>query len=204
MKIIKTEKLTDCNHLNMFKIDYLDRSGNQKSWFIASRDSEPKCVTGRFAVPDGVIIVPFHIKKNKLVVVREYRVAVGDYKYGFPAGLVDEGETAQEAAKRELKEETGLILKRILKVSPPVFSSTGISDETVSIVYAECSGELSSKENSSSEDIQTIFASPEEAKALCSDSSLKFDVKAWLVLANFAENGRRTGFKISSWAQSLC
>ena len=190
MKIIKAEKLTDYNHLNMFKIKYLDRNGNQKSWFIASRDSEPKCVTGRFAVPDGVIIVPFHSEQNKLVVTREYRVAVGDYKYGFPAGLVDEGETALEAAKRELKEETGLILKQILKISPPVFSSTGMTDETVSIVYVECSGELSSRENSSAEDIQPIFVSPNDAAVICSDSSLKFDVKAWLILSNFSENGR--------------
>jgi len=190
VKIIKTEKLTDYNHLNMFKIEYLDRNGNQKSWFIASRDSEPKCVTERFAVPDGVIIVPFHSEKNKLVVTREYRVAVGDYKYGFPAGLVDEGETALEAAKRELKEETGLILKRILKISPPVFSSTGMTDETVSIIYVECSGEFSGKENSSSEDIQTLFASPKDAAALCANSSLKFDVKAWLILHMYSETGR--------------
>jgi len=190
VKIIKTEKLTDYDHLNMFKIEYLDRNSNQKFWFIASRNSEPKCVTKRFSVPDGVIIVPFHLEKNKLVVIREYRVAVGDYKYGFPAGLVDEGETAQEAAKRELKEETGLILKQILKISPPVFSSTGMTDETISMIYVECEGEFSSRGNSSAEDIQAFFVSPEEAAELCWDSSLKFDAKAWLVIANFAETGR--------------
>ncbi len=190
MKIIKTEKLTDYNHLNMFKIMYLDRDGSQRSWFIASRDSEPKCVTKRFSVPDGVIIVPFHTERNKLVVVKEFRVAVGDYKYGFPAGLIDEGETAAEAAKRELKEETGLILKRILKISPPVFSSTGMTDETTSIVYVECGGELSDMGNSSSEDIQSFFASKEDVAALCADSNLKFDAKAWLILSSFSENGR--------------
>jgi ADP-ribose pyrophosphatase len=190
MKIIKAEKLTDCYPLNLFKISYLDRNGDPKLWFIASRDREPKCMTGRFYDPDGVIIVPLHSGENRLVVTKEYRVAVGDYKYGFPAGLVDEGETVQEAARRELEEETGLILKRIIRISPPVFSSTGMTDETVSMVYVECEGRLSGKQNSSSEDIQPIFVSPEDAAALCADSSLKFDVKAWLVLTMFAETGR--------------
>ena len=37
-------------------------------------------------------------------------MSVGDYVYNFPAGLIDEGETPEVAAKRELKEETGLDL----------------------------------------------------------------------------------------------
>lgn len=190
MKIIKAERLTNYDPLNLFKISYLDRNGDPKLWFIASRDREPKCMTGRFSDPDGVIIVPLHSGENRLVVTKEYRVAVGDYKYGFPAGLVDEGETVQEAARRELEEETGLILKRIIRISPPVFSSTGMTDETVSMVYVECEGRLSGRQNSSSEDIHPIFVSPEDAAALCADSSLKFDVKAWLVLTMFAETGR--------------
>jgi len=190
MKIIKAEKLTNYDPLNLFKISYMDRNGDQKLWFIASRDREPKCMTGSFSDPDGVIIVPFHSGENRLVVTKEYRVAVGDYKYGFPAGLVDDGETIPEAAARELKEETGLILKRIIRISPPLFSSTGMTDETVSMVYAECGGELSGRQNSSSEDIHPIFVSPKDAAALCADSSLKFDVKAWLVLKMFAETGR--------------
>jgi ADP-ribose pyrophosphatase len=190
MKIIKAQKLTRFNHLNMFKIAYEDRNGKRKTWLIASRDREPKCVTGRFSVPDGVIIVPFHLEQKKLVVIREFRVAVGDYKYGFPAGLVDEGETAAEAAKRELREETGLTLKRIIRISPPIFSSTGMTDETTSIVYVECDGKFSNRENSTTEDIQPVFTSPEDAAALCSNPNLKFDAKAWLILHMFSVTGR--------------
>ena len=39
--------------------------------------------------------------------VRQYRHAVGEYLLEAPAGLMEEGETPEEAALRELREETG-------------------------------------------------------------------------------------------------
>ena len=40
-------------------------------------------------------------------------------------GLIDEGETAQQAALRELHEETGFIADEILQVSPIVVADPG-------------------------------------------------------------------------------
>lgn len=44
-------------------------------------------------------------------------------------GLIDEGETVEEAAKRELYEETGYTADDILEVSPVVVSDPGISQK---------------------------------------------------------------------------
>jgi ADP-ribose pyrophosphatase len=189
MKILQAEKLTAYDHLNLFAVLYLDRNQNQRTWYVASRHPEPKCITQKFRIPDGVIIVPFHTGEKKLVVIEEFRVALGDFKYGFPAGLVDGGETIAQASRRELKEETGLELTRILKTGPPIYSSTGMTDESISMVYVECNGEPSGAGNSSSEDIRTLFVSPEEASGLCADPEKKFDAKAWLALSAFAATG---------------
>ncbi|MGD2151418.1 MAG: NUDIX hydrolase [Desulfobacterales bacterium] len=189
MKIIDSKKLTNLKWLNLFNVSYVDKSGDRKIWQVASRVKKPKCVTNDFAKPDAVVMVPFHKSKKKMVITKEYRVPLADYEYGFPAGLVDEGETVQEAARRELTEETGLILTRFIKIGPGIYSSAGMTDESVSMVYIECDGDPSNDRNEGSEDIEVLFVSREEASRLCNDSSLKFDAKAWIVLINFAEFG---------------
>jgi len=189
LKITSIDKITDCRHLNMFNITYLDANLHEKKWQIASRHSHPKCATGKFDIPDAVVIVPFHTEKKQLVIIREFRVPLGDYQYGFPAGLVDDGETIFQSVERELKEETGLKVIRFIKNSPPIYSSSGMTDESISMVYVECHGVPSSSENTSSEEIETIFVSPSEASALCQNKQIMCDVKTWLVLNTYAVSG---------------
>jgi ADP-ribose diphosphatase len=79
---------------------------------------------------------------------------------------------------------------RVLKTSPCLYSSAGITDESMTLVYVECDGEPSAGGNEASEIIEVLFVSPQEAGRLCRNSSLKFDAKAWLVLNRFAATGK--------------
>src|SRR5688572_30110139 len=54
----------------------------------------------------AVIIVPM-LDDQRVILVREYGAGIDDYCLSFPKGRVDEGESALEAANRELKEEAG-------------------------------------------------------------------------------------------------
>jgi len=188
MKITGSRKLTDEKWLNLFDIRYIAGTGTERSWQMASRQKAPKCITGSYRRPDAVVIVPFHTARNKMVIIREFRVPLDDYEYGFPAGLVDNGESVEQAARRELMEETGLTVSRFIKVSPPIYSSAGMTDETVAMVYVECEGEPSTSANTDSELIEIQLISPDEARDLLHDATLKFDAKAWLAISQFAEN----------------
>jgi ADP-ribose pyrophosphatase len=188
VKIIDCKKLTHKKWINLFDVSYLDKRGHNKLWQVATRDSLPRCMTGNFNQPDAVLMIPFHRTEKKLVLIREYRVPLAGYQYEFPAGLIDAGETIEAASRRELKEETGLELTQTYEISPILYSTAGMTDESLVLVYCECDGTPSSNENQGTEDIEVSLVSYEEAAKLLTDTSQKMDVKTWLALAQFSRD----------------
>ena len=57
--------------------------------------------------PDAVCIALFNNKKDKVLLVEQYRPGAKGMMQEVPAGLIDEGENPKEAVLRELREETG-------------------------------------------------------------------------------------------------
>lgn len=81
-----------------------------------------------FALPSGkvtireivehrgaVAILPI-LKENKIVMLKQYRPAIGRWIYEIPAGTLEPGENPRECAERELEEETGYKAGKILKL----------------------------------------------------------------------------------------
>ena len=189
MEIPGFTKLTDKKWLNLFDIEYRDKREQSRTWEVVSRKALPKCITNAFDPPDAVVIVPFHKDEKKLVIIREYRVALAGYEYALPAGLIDEGESIETTSRRELKEETGLDLVEIRKISPTLYGTAGMTDENFVMVYCTCKGTVSSSDNEGTETIETLLVSRDNVKDLLNDTNTKFDVKFWLVLTKFADSG---------------
>ena len=165
MKLLKLERLHKGKFLSYYVADYLNKDGNIKQYEFISRD--PNLTIENFGKnqPAGVGMVVFSKDKNKVLLESEFRLATNHFVYNFPAGLIDKGETASEAAKRELKEETGLDMIHLDVVLPPSYASQGTSDELMQIVVCEAEGEI--KESCfADEEINTRWYTKEEIKTL--------------------------------------
>jgi len=191
MKITDCKKLSHARWMNLFNVSYIDKTGQTRSWQVVSRNPEPKCITGRYDTPDAVLMIPIHRTQEKLVVLREYRVSLAGFQYEFPAGLIDSGESIEEASRRELMEETGLTLTRISRISPPLYNTAGLADESVALVYCECDGVPSNDQNQGTEVIEVCMLSPEDATDILADVSAKCDVKLWMELNTFAGRNKQ-------------
>jgi ADP-ribose pyrophosphatase len=189
MKILDSSIVTRLKFVALFSVSYLDRKGNARNWHMVSRCETPKCITGRIQHPDATIIVPYHREQQKLVMIKEFRVPVGGYMIGFPAGLIDPGEDMSITAGRELHEETGLDLVRIYRHSPAVFSSAGITDEAISMVFAEVTGAPSIRHNSDSEDIEIHLMDRREVGDLLKLDNIVFGARAWLAMDAYVRMG---------------
>lgn len=189
MKITAANIIAKVKYATLFAITYIDRKGEERQWHLVSRNEQPKCISGDIRKVDATIIVPFHKKAKQLVVIKEFRIPVGKYHFGFPAGLLDPEEDLETAAARELKEETGLTLEKIYRKSPAIFSSPGISDETVAMVFAEVSGSPSNELNNASEEIDILLLDRKETRELMARRDLVFGSRAWLVMDAFVNFG---------------
>ena len=196
MAVKNITTLADTKYLKLYDAEYTNKNGKSRNWSIASRkdldtlkniyfnDAEDKI--------DAVIIVATHVDtashvdEGKLVVIKQFRVPLNDYVYEIPAGLIDSGEDFETTVRRELKEETGLDLLKIdyNKTKLKTYISTGMTDESVALVYCTCLGEISKDYLEPDEDIEIMLLSKEECKNLI-NSNEKIDIKAFLAIQNF-------------------
>src|SRR3954447_7407701 len=73
--------------------------------------------------------------QRRILLVKQYRLPARDYLWELPAGRVDPGENVLQAAKRELREETGMRATRWRKLAS-FFVSPGFLAERMTIYLA--------------------------------------------------------------------
>ena len=97
--------------------------GKQRTWESAERSTRPKN-----SPIDGVGIVAILQKPSgpELLLQKQFRPPIGKVVIEVPAGLVDDGESAEESAVRELREETGYV-GVATEISPIMFNGESIS-----------------------------------------------------------------------------
>jgi ADP-ribose pyrophosphatase len=87
------------------------------------------------AHPGSVVVLPV-LSDGRIVLIRQYRHAAGQYLWELVAGHKEPNQTAVEGARRELREETGYTARRIRKLLE-IYPSPGLLGERMDIFLAE-------------------------------------------------------------------
>ena len=141
--------------------------------------------------PDAVCIVA-RTPRDSLVMIREFRYPLNSWCIAFPAGLIDPGEDALASAARELREETGyeVVPGAPMRALPQAgYSSTGLTDETVQVVYVEA--ELAGGAHTERSEMIEVFELPicDIAKFL-ETNRLPIGTRAQLILEAYVQGKR--------------
>jgi ADP-ribose pyrophosphatase len=73
--------------------------------------------------------------RKRVLLVRQYRLPADKYLWELPAGRLDAGEKPLQAAKRELKEETGYAARKWTKLAS-FWASPGFVQERMTVFLA--------------------------------------------------------------------
>ncbi len=186
------ERQTDNQYLNMYHLKFHDREGNDRDYYFATRNKNDKLkIRTHELTPEGICIYAVtHEKEPRLALVHEYRFPIDEYIYSLPCGLIDPGETAGQAAVRELKEETGFRFHEYkggaAYMRRPFFLAPGFSDEPGSAIFGTIDDLDGRKENESSEWIDVLLADKKEVRRILQEE--KTSVRAAFLMHAFLKS----------------
>uniref|UniRef100_A0A3Q1HMZ6 ADP-sugar pyrophosphatase n=1 Tax=Anabas testudineus TaxID=64144 RepID=A0A3Q1HMZ6_ANATE len=136
--VVKEELMAAGKWVKLEETTYVDPAGNTRTWESVKRTTRQTNTEA-----DGVGIIALlkrTLHKDCVVMVKQFRPPLGCSTLEFPAGLIDEGETAEAAALRELKEETGY-KGEVVGVTPVTCLDPGLSNCTTQIILVNINGD---------------------------------------------------------------
>jgi len=170
---IKDEVVFDGKYTQMILRHVLSKSGKPIVWEMVRRKTHGRIVA----------IVPVTIKKE-VVLVKIYRVPVQSYVIEACAGLMDvRGESEEDAARREMLEETGFQSEKIERIVSGSFNSGLLADEIVYFI-ARNAKKVSDPKLEDAEDLEVVRIPLEKLESFLEHppDNAKVDVKLFGIL----------------------
>lgn len=130
--------------IKLVQVEYTDPLGKRRTW-----DAVRRTTTKRDSEADAVCVFATLKRagaEDEVLLVRQFRPACGTETIELPAGLIDDGESAETSALRELKEECGYV-GVVRGKTPAVVLSPGLSDESVVMVEVDVDADAEENKN---------------------------------------------------------
>lgn len=124
-----------------------------------------------------VVVVPV-TEDGNLVMVQQYRHGLGDMSIELPSGKLNDNESPQDAAERELLEETGFKCTTLQKIGKQISSDTSFSTSKFDIYIGLGCTKIAEQKLDATEDITVVIKPFDEALKLalsgeiCSTASI--------------------------------
>lgn len=134
-KILKKSALSldEAKWTTLKKIDWQDPEGKRRVWESAERVTNKSSTTGAVGI---IALLKSPGTKTRIILEKQFRPPLDAMCIEVPAGLMDEGESPETTAERELKEETGYVGKSV-KTSYCLFNDPGFTNTTTYLVYVD-------------------------------------------------------------------
>ena len=144
-----------------------------------------KLAKDKVLLPNGICLDDFYVfernnvslivaidEDNRVLLKREYRYPVDEILYELPGGVIEEGDNALDAAKRELLEETGYVANDWKKLSSGYDYPTKDTN-VVNIFLAKNIIKTCEQKLDLSEEIEYEFVPLKEAIDMCLSNQIK-------------------------------
>ena len=193
-KLVDVEQVSD-GWVKKYVVKHLMPDGSLHSYEVASRKGLEAYralleANGAGERPDGAdaICIVARTPRDSLVMIREFRYPLNSWCIAFPAGLLEPGEDLLECAGRELQEETGYAIvpgSRTRALPQAGYSSTGLTDETVQVVFVEA--EKAGAAHTEPSELIEVFELPvADVRRFLDENALPIGTRAQLILEAFA------------------